>query len=385
MTTRKTFAPTSRFLARTALPIEYDPLAECPLWLRFLDEVFARDAEVIQLSQQMFGYLITTDTSHQKIFYLRGRPRSGKGTKMRIIDALIGANNISNASIQALADKFGLEETLGKSLLKITEANTDNVQNLSETCSKLNAISGEDPVSVQRKNKTAINGRLPLRIIIAGNQYPNFREHSAAMAMRLLVLPFDVTFYGREDFDLTNKLLAELPGMLDWAIEGLEDLRAEGRFIEPAASKRAKREILNSGDSVRAFVYADCDVIGEMDVLDDGGAPFTVEKEELHRRYLLWCQRNGVKQPLSYPVFCKNLKTQFPTLQEVKAGSDGERSRVFEGIRLRDFTPTYLTIAYRLDPELLDLGFRADDRRAILINAKGEPVEHLPGADDFTE
>jgi putative DNA primase/helicase len=68
------------------LPIEYDANALPERWLTFLDEVLGGDAELILLVQQMFGYLITSETQYQKIFYFRGVPNSGKSTMMRVLE-----------------------------------------------------------------------------------------------------------------------------------------------------------------------------------------------------------------------------------------------------------------------------------------------------------
>jgi putative DNA primase/helicase len=375
--TRLRYEPSPQFFTRSALPIEYDPDARPVRWLTFLDEVLAGDAELILLIQQMFGYLITSETRHQKIFYLRGISNSGKSTMMRVLDALIGERNICNPTIADLADKNTLNDMTASTLAKITDMNTDNAAHLSEAASNLNRISGEDPVHVFRKFKSGINVKMRVRFLMAGNQFPNFKEHATALARRLLVVPFSVSFEQNADPDLSAKLIAELPGILNWALDGLDALRTAGRFIEPAASKRAKQEILNSGDPIRSFVTDECEL----------GPEFSCLKDDLFARYRLHCQTIGVSHALAKPKFIASLKTAYNGLAIARpTNDDGEREHVMRGIRLNDVerVPTTITKVYRLDPELVDmLGGVCD--AAIMRDAGGKLIEYDPAADEFDE
>jgi putative DNA primase/helicase len=376
ITTRLRYEPSPQFFTRSALPIEYDPDARPERWLTFLDEVLGGDAELILLMQQMFGYLITSETRFQKIFYFRGISNSGKSTTMRVLDALIGERNICNPTIAALADKNTLNDMTACTLAKITEMNTDDRSDLSKASSSMNAISGEDPVHVFRKFKDGINVKLRVRFLMAGNQFPNFGEHATALARRLLVIPFNVSFEQNADPDLSAKLIAELPGILNWALDGLDNLRAAGRFIEPEASKRAKREILNSGDPIRSFVADECEL----------GAEFSCLKDDLFARYKLHCQIIGVSHALAKPKFFASLKTAYNSLAAARPRTDdGDREQIMVGIRLNDTerVPT-ITKVYRLDPMMLDLGFDRTDPRTLLTDKDGMPVEYS-AAEEFAE
>ena len=374
ISTRTLYAPSSQFFTRSALPIMYDPDAPPERWLSFLAEVLGGDADLILLMQQMFGYLISSDTRHQKIFYFRGISNSGKSTTMRVLDALIGLRNISNPSIADLAERSTLNDMSGSTLAKITDMNSDDPKKLSEACSVMLRISGEDPVHVFRKFKDGLDVILPLRFLMAGNQFPNFREHATAMARRLLVIPFNVSFEQNADPDLSAKLIAELPAILNWALDNLDDLRAAGRFIEPEASKRAKREILNSGDPIRSFVTDECEL----------GPEFSENKDDLWARYKLHCQAIGVSHALAKPKFIASLKAAYNNLAVARPTIGGEREHVMVGIRLNDLerVPT-ITKVFKLDPMMLDLGFDHTDPRSLMTDAEGRPMEMR--VDEFEE
>jgi branched-chain amino acid transport system permease protein len=138
------------------------------------------------------------DASMQALFFYWGPPRSGKGTILRVMTKLIGALNTQHPSIHTLAGRFGLEGCIGKSLIQITDMDCDDPKALSTAASKINAISGQDNIAVERKGIGDWNGLLPGRIVMAGNNLPNFGSHAAATAARLLIFPFDVTFLGTE-------------------------------------------------------------------------------------------------------------------------------------------------------------------------------------------
>src|SRR6202023_2117735 len=88
------------------------------------------------------------------------------------------------------------------------------------------AVSGEDTVTIDRKYKSTWTGRLQTRFILLSNELPRIADASGALANRFIVLMMTKTFIGNEDIELTAKLLRELPGILNWAIEGYRRLRA---------------------------------------------------------------------------------------------------------------------------------------------------------------
>ena len=104
---------------------------------------------------------------------------------------------------------------------------------------RLLSITGEDMLTVDRKYREPWSGKLPTRFVILSNELPKFRDSSGAIANRLLILQMTESFLGREDHTLDARLAAELPGILMWALEGLDRLVRNGRFTVPGASTDA--------------------------------------------------------------------------------------------------------------------------------------------------
>ena len=220
------------FFGLSAVSYDYCPTAGCPRWRRFLDQLWGDATAPVQLLQEWFGYCLLPDTSQQKILAINGPLRSGKSTITRVLRALLGSRNVACPSIRSLSGQFGLWGLLDKLVAIVPDAM------LLRPCPALEellkSISGEDAVDIHRKGLPPLTGvKLPTRIVIVSNDPPKFCDPSGAMDRRMMSLPTHRSFLGTEDVTLTNKLLAELPGILNWAIEGWERLHSRGRFEAP--------------------------------------------------------------------------------------------------------------------------------------------------------
>lgn len=327
ITTRKLYPQTADFFTRSALPIDYVAHArDCVRWKQFIREVTGGKNGLSILLQQMFGYLISTDTSQQRIFFLLGPPAGGKGTVLRMIEALCGSINVHTPTIASLGSTLELEAMIAKSVILVTDLNCADKMKMSAATTVLNMMSGEDTLGIGRKYKKALSLRLPGRAVLAGNSLPNFGDQVAAIARRLLLMPFKVSFQGREDYGLEAKLRAELGGILNWALDGLDALKAAGRFIEPAESVEVKSRMLYLSDPVRGFVAECCTV--------EAGA--AVSKSGLHAAYAAYVVKWGLK-PAALARFAENLYEIAGSIGETRPrAGDGSRVQTFTGIRLRD-------------------------------------------------
>lgn len=366
ITTREKLDTSPNFFTRTALAINYSADAPKPeRWLKFMQEVLGDDAAVIDLMQQAIGYIIGGDTSLQTILYFRGRSRSGKGTIMKVLDGLVGADNISNPSLRDLSLDSGRQDLIGKTLAMIRDMNTDDKSSVSQGATHLASIAAGEPVSVFRKFKGPWNGALKCRFILAGIQLPNFGDHATSLEPRLIVFPFPVSFAGREDYDLDGKLAAELPGILNWALDGLDLLQINGRFYEPPAVKRAKADVIHGSDPIRGFGMEAC----EFD------PAFSCSKDELFAAYVEYCRQIEAR-PFAKGAFCGKFMVAYQQVGEARPGSDGKRSHVFIGVRpAGDEHATTLVKVYKLDPVKLALGLSRYDEAAIMCNECGEWLE----------
>ena len=96
LSTGKLYPLTIDFFNTNVLPFDYSPKAPAPVeWQKFLKQLWPNDSDAIACLQEWFGYLLTADTRLQKILLLIGPRRGGKGTIFRVLNSLVGSDNIA--------------------------------------------------------------------------------------------------------------------------------------------------------------------------------------------------------------------------------------------------------------------------------------------------
>ena len=230
---------TPALFTRNALDFSHDPGAPEPArWLAFLREVWpsSDEADCIIALQEFMGYLLTPDTSLQKALLIPGPKRSGKGTIGRVMGKLVGEANTVAPSLNSFGrSDFGLEPLLAKQLAIVSDMRLSGRTDEAAVAENLLRITVEDRVSVNRKHRSALEVTLRARFVVMTNEVPRFADRSGALVSRFIVLPMRQSFFGREDTGLTGALMAELPGILNWAVEGWRRVRATGRITQPQA------------------------------------------------------------------------------------------------------------------------------------------------------
>jgi P4 family phage/plasmid primase-like protien len=334
--TRTLHDPTPSYFGVTASSVAYDPDAGPPTqWLAYLLETVA-DEEAIGALQEWMGYTLGGDTSQQKILFCIGPRRSGKGTFARVHTALLGKNSVGGPTMSSFGTNFGLAPLITKSLAIVSDARIGKKTDRAAITERLLTISGEDTIDIDRKYGTMWTGRLPTRIAILTNELPAFSEGSGALAGRFLVILFQHSFFGREDPGLTDRLMGELPGILNWAIAGYERLQSRGHFVQAANALEQIESIERLGNPVKAFVLDRCVV----------GPAREIEVDVLFEDWRVWCTEHGGDAG-NKDWFGRNLRSAVPGLSSARREVDGRRVMVYRGVDIE--TPDHMgTAGYRL-------------------------------------
>jgi putative DNA primase/helicase len=318
--------PTPRLFTPNALSYAFDPNPPAPTaWLDFLRSVWGDDVESIECLQEMFGYLLTPDTSQQKIFLLVGPRRSGKGTIVRVLRDLVGAANVAAPTLATLAGPFGLQSLIGSSVCVCTESRLTGRADSQAIVERLLSVSGEDPQCVDRKHLTAWHGTLRARFVLLGNEVPRLGDYSSAMSGRLIVLKLTRSFFGQEDLALGQKLHDELPAILLWSLVGWARLRDRGRFHQPASAGDVLQEFEQLSNPIGAFLADRCDI----------GPEHRVLIPDLYAAWKTWCEASGRDHPGDVQGFGRNLRTSLPELTTHVVGAGKRFVRYYVGVRLR--------------------------------------------------
>lgn len=310
---------TYEYFCFNELPYEYDPSAQSPQWEAFLTSIWGNNHELKRQLQQWMGYCLTRDTSLQKYAILMGKPRGGKGVITDVISEMIGEANVSSPSLSNLVKDSAIDKMSTSAIAMIPDAHNVHINVRDAVLSNLKAIIGEDKISWHRMYKGGQTAKLTLKIMMSTNNIPDFIDPSGALVARMLIFPFTRSFMGKEDTTLRARLRSEIPGILQWAIAGLRDLRAQGgRFIEAAEGLAEKEEIREDMFPLSQYVNEMCRLEPEV---------FTRLKD-LYNAYRLWSISNGVKSPMSMVGFNKCLRNSALDIHHERR--DGQRG--FSGI-----------------------------------------------------
>ena len=319
--TSSLYAPSPALFVQSASSVRFDRTAERPRqWHKFLDQVLDKEAQ--RTLQTWFGYNLTPDTSLQKIMALIGPPRSGKGTIGRVMRAKLGERSVGSVTLASLSSDFGLQQLIGKPSCLIPDARFGKKSDPAAVAERLLSISGEDAIVIARKFLGDYVGQLPTRFTLMTNELPYVLDSSGAVVNRFIILTMQQSFLGKEDPTLFERLLVELPGILNWSIEGFHMLRDEGRFVQPVSSADTIEEMAALSSPVMDFVGEMCDLDPE----------WSVDKRELFISWGNWCTAQGRSQGTA-PIFSRDLKAAFPQIGTARPRV-GDRKRVYTGIRL---------------------------------------------------
>jgi putative DNA primase/helicase len=314
---------TPAFLSMNSVGYDYDPQAQAPTWEQFIREVLP-DPESREALQQEFGYFVTNDTRQQKLFAHSGEKRSGKGTIASTLQLVVGTENVVHPTMTGLMQQFGMACLIDKRLAIVGDAPLRG--DTSELVSRFLTLSGEDDITVPRKNKDDWTGTLNVRFLINSNNAPEFTDDSGVIADRFILIRFLESFFGREDLTLRERLAKELPGILNWALEGLRALRKQGRFTQPT----------NSTELMQMMRFATSPILKFIDDRLQVGKELSDNRDHTHAAYKSWCIANDHK-PMSKTKFDMALNKALPNVTVGRPGGRGEdRDRVYRGIRRRD-------------------------------------------------
>ena len=217
-----------RWFEPNMLNVPYVEGAKCPLWLRCLDEWGGGDPLWGKLLQRWFGYCMMPHRTYAKWLLMYGKARSGKGTIAKVLKALMGSPTYLNTSLATLSRQFGMTGVEHTRVLSINEVNKLDSREGEHCVQVLKSILGQDPLDVEYKRQTiSRNLQVDTAIMMQANEIPRLPNKGEGLSSKMLVLPFDISFLGREDDRLVYKLEQELPGIAQWGLEGAREIEGE--------------------------------------------------------------------------------------------------------------------------------------------------------------
>jgi putative DNA primase/helicase len=308
-----------------------DPYADGD-WLRMLHDQWGDDPGAVTCLQQWFGYVLSGRTDLQKWMLIIGPSGSGKSIIADVLGTLLGVVNATK--LDTLNSQFGLQalyET-GATLAVMSDIRF-GARDSSTAVGNLLAVTGEDEVTIERKYKTAVSARLPVRFHGSANEMPRWSDNSSALQRRALILETSRGFRGTDDDDpgLKRRIIlgGELSQVLRWAVEGLALLNASGgRFTRSSGADELDAELSELSSPVRTFVNECCEI---------GTGEDFVDLKPLYTVWQGWAETNNTGKGMSQNKFRAALKALYldPVKPGQKALPDGKPGKwlVVWGVR----------------------------------------------------
>lgn len=317
---------TPEFFTLNAGGWEFTQSAPMPTnWYKFLGDVWENDQQSIDLLQEWFGYILLPDLRHDKMLMLVGPPRSGKGTICTVLTNLIGERSVVNPTLKDLCDVFAPHSFVGRTLAIVADARLDGRNDTQQLIETILNITGRDPREIRRKHADSLRDvKLHTRMMICSNELPDLKDASGALAGRALILSMRKSNLGKENKNLLNELMPELPGIFLWAVQGYLRLSQQLAFTEPESMRDIQDEYHRLTSPLKAFIDDRC-IVGLREV-----SPCNT----IYSAWKSWCEEQGLKAG-KVNGFGKKLRAAVPMLDRFRPGTGSDRDWWYSGVSLR--------------------------------------------------
>jgi len=319
--------------ARWSLNTEFDPEADCPGWKEFLGSV--AEPSDIPLLQEYIGYTLAHwELPFKKALIMLGPTDAGKSVFLDVIRELFGGDEsaaTSSTSLQYLAN-----ERWGPSRLVNTALNIRNDldEHTIKNTGKVKEIVGGDTLDAEYKRKPVFQFSPVAKHIFAANRAPDRSTDDEAFWNRWLTVVFpESVSQSEQNPNLTDELIEELPGILNWAIEGYQRLMEQGRFTDEPEPWQNREKWERYGNSIEQWLdrYTETDegnFTPKRTVGDETGA---------YDSYKAFARKNNLEIE-SDRKFTGELKRK-PELSKTQRTVNGKRPRGFANLKLTDDAP----------------------------------------------
>jgi len=263
-------------------PVEYATDVQCPNWLNFLETVTNHDEELRDYLQRCVGYSLTGQTTEHAVFLLHGTGANGKSTYFEALRYVFGdyaqaaefstflatnAQNVRNDLAKLNGARF------------VTAVESDSGKRLDETLVK--QMTAGDTVTARYLYSEHFEYKPQFKLWLGTNHKPTIRGQDEGVWRRIRLIPFTVFIpLDQQDRNLSDKLKMEASGILNWALKGLAEWRANG-LQDPSIVKDATKEYRMDEDVIGLFLETKCVLEGQSTA------------SELYKAYRDWAEHSG--------------------------------------------------------------------------------------------
>lgn len=300
---------------------EYTDKIGCPRWELFLEQIFDGKEDLIRYVQKAVGYSMTASTSEQVMFILFGNGRNGKSVFLDIVSEIMGTYSMGMQASSLMIKNGGgsghnedIARLDGARMVASSEPN-EGVR-LDEGLIK--QLTGGDKVAASYKGGHVFDYTPKYKIWLATNHKPIIRGNDDGIWRRLPLIPFEVQIpLDKVDKSLKDKLMIELPGIFNWAVEGCLAWQKEG-LNPPMDIQKATMEYRKEMDVIGAFLEECCEV----------SPTLSVGATDLFKAYDSWAREMN-EHNFSQTQFGKKIADRY-------AKKRTKTKIIYQGIELKD-------------------------------------------------
>ncbi len=302
---------------------DYNCAATCPNWLKFLNEIFIGNQDVINYIQKALGYSLTGDVSEELLHFCYGHGKNGKSVMANVIVKIMGDYvQTANFDLLALKESGATNDVARLAGARMVMANeTRENQRLDDQ--KLKALVSTEKITARFMYAEFFEFWPQFKIWLRGNYKPIITDSSNGAWRRMRLIPFEYQVpEEKTDHKLEDKLLAEKEGILAWMIDGCHRWQQE-RLLAPNTIKDASRVYQEESDMFGEFLEDCCEV----------GAGKSENQKSVFGIYQIWARNNGV-HPATQKSFTRQLGSRGVDTKRIKV--QGDTKRVYIGLSLNE-------------------------------------------------
>jgi len=316
--------PDDKLLFR--IETQYLPEAKCPKFIKFLEQIFQGDNDLIKFVIAFIGSYLDPRLKVQFFLFLHGAGSNGKSILILIISAILKNYAVKIPVTALMTSKYGgdrAQNEMARLFRKrlVVASETEEGQRLSE--STIKDLTGGDRLTARKLYCPTFEFDPTHKLMCYGNHKPRIIGKDPGIWRRVRLVPFYKKFEGaekRKPEDLCEELMAEAPGIVNLLLKGLEEARKGVLEKTPEAIEKETSEYRQTSDPIAQF-------LDERTIKITRGKP--IPSRDLFAAFQEWKRETNTMDFATHIAFTKHLKSLGYSHKE-----DRSKTTTFLGIKL---------------------------------------------------
>ena len=275
------YTPAKIFLSK--INTEYNENAPTPTtFLQFLEDITEKNEQKKEMILDMMAYCLYRANPHEQMFLLVGSGSNGKSTLLKLLEDILGKENIASRPLHDLAEnRFATADLEGKFANIVYELKSQDIREFD----KIKALVSGDTITAERKFQQSFQFRNFAKLIFATNVVPAILDESDAVYRRMVMIEFTACFEKeKKDVKMLEKLLKEKEGILKMLIERLDKVIENG--------VRYETDVEKIRDRYKSYATSWEKFIDEY--VEENSVTECVFAKDFYEAYLDFCKENQI-------------------------------------------------------------------------------------------